>query len=255
MATDGASCEPDFSRVPEDAAGATAEAAVTEVPGWARGPGMGAPGRSASPRSSGCPFLRVPLPRGALRAGGRVEWGQAVVGLRIPLVLSQPRGKQPPSARFSGLPACVPCDPYAHSLSGGRVWPPARAGVCFLANLTPHCSPLAARVVVGACLVGAWHLSADPGTQRGEADHRRAGVGMPIVCVRVPEAPGERPRARLWALLPLSAGALGPSCLLPHHLVVLAVWERWGGVRWGWGGGCSCSSRNDTRARWRFSTW
>ncbi|XP_036086889.1 cortactin-binding protein 2 isoform X5 [Rousettus aegyptiacus] len=30
MATDGASCEPDFSRAPEDAAGATAEAAVTE---------------------------------------------------------------------------------------------------------------------------------------------------------------------------------------------------------------------------------
>ncbi|KAM6152582.1 cortactin-binding protein 2 isoform 2-T2 [Erethizon dorsatum] len=32
MATDGASCEPDLSRAPEDAAAATAEAAVTEVP-------------------------------------------------------------------------------------------------------------------------------------------------------------------------------------------------------------------------------
>lgn len=82
MATDGASCEPDFSRAPEDAAGATAEAAVTEVPGWARGEcrrGLGfgldpacAPVRSASPGSLGCPLpwgtsLRVPPPCGASR--------------------------------------------------------------------------------------------------------------------------------------------------------------------------------------------
>lgn len=33
MATDGASCEPDLSRGPDDPAGATAEAAVTEFPG------------------------------------------------------------------------------------------------------------------------------------------------------------------------------------------------------------------------------
>ncbi|MEJ1280886.1 cortactin binding protein 2 [Cricetulus griseus] len=33
MATDGASCEPDLSRAPDDPAGATAEAAVTEFPG------------------------------------------------------------------------------------------------------------------------------------------------------------------------------------------------------------------------------
>lgn len=33
MATDGASCEPDLSRAPDDSEGATAEAAVTEFPG------------------------------------------------------------------------------------------------------------------------------------------------------------------------------------------------------------------------------
>lgn len=33
MATDSASCEPDLSRAPGDAEGATAEAAVTEFPG------------------------------------------------------------------------------------------------------------------------------------------------------------------------------------------------------------------------------
>ncbi|KAL6034543.1 hypothetical protein STEG23_034981, partial [Scotinomys teguina] len=33
MATDGASCEPDLSRAPDDPAGATAEASVTEFPG------------------------------------------------------------------------------------------------------------------------------------------------------------------------------------------------------------------------------
>ena len=49
----------------------------------------------------------------------------------------------------------------------------------------PHCSPLAARVAVGACLGGAWHLSADPESSEGEAGWRRAGVGMPIVCVCV----------------------------------------------------------------------
>lgn len=37
MATDGASRESDFIRAPEDAAGAPAEATVTEVPDWARG--------------------------------------------------------------------------------------------------------------------------------------------------------------------------------------------------------------------------
>ena len=102
--------------------------------------------------------------------------------------------------------------------------------MCFLANLTPYCSPLAARVVVDACLRGAWHLSADPESCVGEVGRRRSGVGMPIVCVyvvcvwcvcvvcvcvvcvcvlciSVPEAPWERPHAPLWALLPLSAGA------------------------------------------------
>lgn len=59
MATDGASCEPDFSRAPEEAAGAPAEAAVTEVPGWARGTGMGAFGALRKPR-----LFRVPFPPG-----------------------------------------------------------------------------------------------------------------------------------------------------------------------------------------------
>ena len=91
--------------------------------------------------------------------------------------------------------------------------------MCFLAKLTPYCSPLAARVVVDACLGGAWHPSTDPESCVGAVGRRRSGVGMPIVCVcmcvvcvcvlciSVPEAPWERPHAQLWALLPLSAGA------------------------------------------------
>lgn len=59
MATDGASCEPDLSRAPEDAAGAAAEAAVTEFLGRAGGEcrrGLGAaPGSQPDP---------APHPRG-----------------------------------------------------------------------------------------------------------------------------------------------------------------------------------------------
>lgn len=71
MATDGASCEPDFSRAPEDAAGATAEAAVTEVQGWARGQSRRGPGSRLASRAlhkPGMPPPRVPPPQGAFIA-------------------------------------------------------------------------------------------------------------------------------------------------------------------------------------------
>lgn len=62
--------------------------------------------------------------------------------------------------------------------------------MCFEANLTPHCSPLAARVVVGACLGVAWHLSADPGKQpAGDGSSPGRCGDAHCVCVCVPEAP------------------------------------------------------------------
>lgn len=90
MATDGASCEAGFFRGPEDAAGATAEATVTEIPGRARGEcgrGPGSRGEPARSRGSagagspgaplvrrapalGCPPAQWPGPRGARRPPG-----------------------------------------------------------------------------------------------------------------------------------------------------------------------------------------
>lgn len=120
---------------------------------WGAPQAQALPGAFSSGRPFlGCLLLGVPHPQ-RLGRGGRLGWG-----FRLPL---PSRGMQPRSAGSSGLPASVPCGPCTHSLRCGRVWSGARAGVCFLANLTPHCSPLAARRVVGACLRGAWHLSAD----------------------------------------------------------------------------------------------
>lgn len=144
--------------------------------GWGGPPGWGS-------------LLSFPRPQGSGPAGS----GPVCGVLRAPCVCPV----RPPGPL---LPRC------------SRLWPGAKAGVCFLANLNPHCSPLA-RVVVGACLGGAWYLSADPGEQRGEGGSSPSRCGdAHCVCVPVPEAPRERRRAQLWAVLPLSAGSLGSSC-------------------------------------------
>ena len=99
MATDGASCEPDFSRAAEEAARAPAEAAVTEVPGWARGSGVGAPGALCQPG-----LFRVRSPRGA------PSWGCLI-----------PRGRGE-AAAWVGDPASFP------SLAGSSPGPPGSRG-------------------------------------------------------------------------------------------------------------------------------
>lgn len=86
MATDGASCESDFIRAPEDAAGDTAEATVTKVPDWARGEcrrGLGSllepacdPELCLSLGSPECPF-----PRGAPTLGCPLGQWPGPVGL------------------------------------------------------------------------------------------------------------------------------------------------------------------------------
>lgn len=90
MATDGASCEPDFSRAPEDAAGAPAEAAVIEVPGWARDAGLGAPRGAPHARAlPGALFSEYPL-HGV--ASSPEAGASRSSGLGISFALCAPRG-------------------------------------------------------------------------------------------------------------------------------------------------------------------
>lgn len=136
MATDGASCEPDFSRAPEDAAGATAEAAVTEVQGWGgdRGDaGRGHGWRPGALHQSGRPPPRVPPPQGAFIARGQSLWGGVApragdrsCPFRAPWAAA--RREAAGSAGCSGLPACARCDPrptppsLQSALARGETW-------------------------------------------------------------------------------------------------------------------------------------
>lgn len=149
-----------------------------------------------------CPFR---APRAAAR---RAAAGSA--GSRAPCA----RPVRPPGPL---LPRC------------SRLWPGAKAGVCFLANLNPHCSPLA-RVVVGACLGGAWDLSADPGEQRGEGGSSPSRCGdAHCVCVPSPEAPGRG-----------AVPSCGQCCRRAPGLRVLAVGAAPSLGVWGTRGGGRC---------------
>lgn len=120
MATDGASCEPDFSRAPEEAAGAPAEAAVTEVPGWARGTGMGAFGALRKPR-----LFRVPFPPGV------PSWGASFWGCLIPRGWGE-------AAAWAGDSAC----PFL--AAGCSRGPPGRLGSLRASRAAPALTPSAA---------------------------------------------------------------------------------------------------------------
>lgn len=194
MATDGASCEPDFSRAPEDAAGATAEAAVTEVPGWARegrrrGPGFRLDractlGRSASPGSQGSSLPGAPSPRGSA-AQARVGAGEAAAWAPDPFCPFPALREAVPVRPVLGTLRVRPERPLRPLSRGRRGLAGGGGRGVFLGELDPHCSPLAARVV-GASVSGLPGIS-----QRtlegssGVTGRRQAGVGIPIVCVRV----------------------------------------------------------------------
>lgn len=163
MATDGASCEPDFSRASEDAAGAAAEAAVTGVPGRARGTSrLGPvsrldpacdPGRPESLGSPLCAFPVVPFLGMSSWPEARAFGVRRLPGLGIPLVLSEPSGKHPRPLGCRGFPRASRATPTPFPW----LWSPLARGEgrgVFPGELdTPsHCSPLPARVAVGACL-------------------------------------------------------------------------------------------------------
>lgn len=251
MATDGASCEPDFSRAPEDAAGATAEAAVTEVPGWARGGCRRGPGlrlhRACPPGAFRKPRLPgVPPPHGASRPEPGSRRVRRLPGLRIPSCPFPALREAVPVRSVLGAPCVRPERPLRplprlrRGLARGGGW-----GV-FVSELDPHCSPPAVRVIEGSCLGAAWHLSADPGRRLGGDGLSPGRCGdAHCVCVFLCLRPLERGSVPGCGRCcpPLRVGALGSSCLLPRHLVrggkVSSFFPR-RCARW--------------RARWRFST-
>lgn len=173
-------------------------------------------GRSASPGSSGCLFLRASLP-GVPPFGGASSpeaGARRPPGLGIPPAPSYPRDAAE-VRRVVWAPCERPVRPL-HSL------PPLRSGLVrgkgwgvFPGELDPPlfascCAPGCGRVSQG-CLAP---LSG-PGRQLGGGGSAPSRCGdahlCVCVCVCVPEAPWERPHAQLWALLP-ALWVLAPCC-------------------------------------------